>query len=340
MRSFKAGWWMSLLCCVPMWAAAGNKAPQKTPDPWLRPAVAPAPDNNRLNPDRVHLGKVLFFDPRLSSSGFLSCASCHNPAMGWADGLGTGIGHDFKKLSRATPTILNTAFQPLLMWDGRKNSLEQQALGPIEAPGEMNMPLDELIRRLNGIKGYKVLFERAYPGEPISTDTVGKALASFERTILSTPAPFDAWRKGDQRAMSESAKRGFALFNDKANCVKCHQGFNFTDNGFHNIGVKSLTDVEDEGRFAHRKIKVLRGAFKTPTLRDVELTAPYMHNGLYNTLEDVIDHYDRGGDVTTNLSPNMKPLNLSASEKSDLVAFMKSLTGAPMRIEVPQLPLQ
>ncbi|WP_290870103.1 cytochrome c peroxidase [Aquabacterium sp.] len=317
---------------------AGSPSTAPGTDPWLRPAEVPAPPDNVPNPDRVHLGKVLFFEPRLSGSGFLSCASCHNPAMGWSDGLPTGFGHDFKRLGRATPTILNTVYQPLLMWDGRKPNLEEQALGPIEAVGEMNLPLDELPKRLGAINGYLALFEKAYPGEGITKQTVGKALASFERTIVSTTSPFDRWRKGDQRAVNESVKRGFELFQNKAACAKCHQGFNFTDNGFHNIGVRSLGDTEDEGRFAHRKIKVLKGAFKTPTLRDVELTAPYMHNGIYRTLEEVIDHYDRGGDTKTNLSPNMQALNLTTQEKQDLVAFMKSLTGDPMRVVLPQLP--
>jgi cytochrome c peroxidase len=258
--------------------------------------------------------------------------------MGWSDGLGTGLGHDFKRLGRATPTILNAVYQPLLMWDGRKPNLEEQALGPIESAGEMNMPLDALEKRLQGITGYKPLFESAYPGEGITRVTVGKALASFERTVVSTESPFDRWRQGQSKAISDSAKRGFEVFNGKGNCAKCHQGFNFSDNGFHNIGVKSLTDVEDEGRFAHRKIKILKGAFKTPTLRDVALTGPYMHNGVYQTLEEVVEHYDRGGDVKTNLSPNMQPLGLTAEEKRDLVAFMLSLTGAPMVVTLPQLP--
>jgi cytochrome c peroxidase len=308
------------------------------PDPWLRPAQVPYPPDNAPNAQRISLGRTLFFDPRLSGSGFLSCATCHNPGLGWSDGLPTGIGHDFKRLGRATPTVLNAAFQPLLMWDGRKPNLEAQALGPIESAGEMNMPLDELVKRLSAINGYHALFDKAYPGEGISTVTVGKAIASFERTVVSTPAPFDRWRKGNKKAISADAERGFALFNGKAACVKCHQGFNFTDNGFHNIGVKSLGETEDEGRFAHRKIKILKGAFKTPTLRDIELTAPYMHNGMYKTLEDVVEHYDRGGDVKTNLSPNIQPLGLSAQEKQDLVAFMKSLTGTPMQVAFPQLP--
>jgi cytochrome c peroxidase len=234
--------------------------------------------------------------------------------------------------------VLNTAYQPLQMWDGRIKSLEDQALGPIGSTAEMNMPLDRMVQHLRAIPGYAPMFERAYPGEAISQETVAKAIASFERTVVSTPAPFDRWRQGDEHAVDDSAKRGFALFQGKARCALCHQGFNFTDNGFHNIGVRTLGDTPDEGRFAHRRAKVLKGAFKTPTLRDVELTAPYMHNGMYRTLDEVVEHYDRGGDVRDNLSPNIQPLGLSAQDKRDLVAFMKSLTGRPMAVEVPHLP--
>jgi cytochrome c peroxidase len=314
--------------------ASGSTSPV---DKYLRPAAAPAPAENKVTPDRVELGKALFFDPRLSGSNWISCATCHNPALGWSDGMSTGLGHGMQRLGRATPTIVNAAFNPIQMWDGRKSTLEDQALGPIGADVEMNQPLPELVQKLESIAGYRKMFDRAYPGEGITTQTIAKAIASFERTVLSTESTFDRWRMGDQRAVSESAKRGFALFTGKANCSVCHSGFNFTDNGFHNIGVKDL-GAEDVGRFNERKIASMKGAFKTPTLRDIALTAPYMRNGMYKTLEEVVDHYDRGGDVKENLSPNMKPLNLTAQEKTDLVDFMKSLTGRPMQVAVPQLP--
>ena len=338
MQLRELAWALALAACAlgqPS-AYASQSVPQ--PDPWLRPSTVPFPPDNAPNVDRINLGRALFFDPRLSGSAFISCATCHNPGLGWSDGLATGIGHDFKRLGRATPTILNAVYQPLLMWDGRKPNLEAQALGPIESAGEMNMPLDELTKRLSAINGYLPMFDKAYPGEGITKETIGKAIASFERTVVSSDAPFDQWRKGHKKAISESAQRGFELFQNKAACMKCHQGFNFTDNGFHNIGVRSLGDTEDEGRFAHRKVKILKGAFKTPTLRDIELTAPYMHNGMYKTLEEVVDHYDRGGDVKTNLSPNIQPLGLTEQEKKDLVAFMKTLTGPAMRVEIPRLP--
>jgi len=309
-------------------------APAAGADPYLRPDKAPEPAHNKSTPARVELGKALFFDPRLSGSDWISCASCHNPAMGWSDGLPTGVGEGMKRLGRATPTIVNIGFTTHLMWDGRQPNLEAQALGPIQAGEEMNQDIPGLVKKLSGIKGYLPMFDKAYPGEGISGETIGKAIAAYERTIVSTESPFDRWRKGEANAVGGAAKRGFELFTGKANCVKCHEGFNFSDNSFHNIGLKSA----DVGRFAQRKVIAMRGAFKTPTLRDIELTAPYMHNGAYRTLEEVVEHYDRGGDVKDTLSPEMKPLELTEREKADLVAFMKSLTGKPMQVVIPQLP--
>jgi cytochrome c peroxidase len=307
------------------------------PDPWLRPDVAPAPAENQLTPARVQLGLLLFFDPRLSRKSTMSCASCHNPSLGWSDGLPTAVGFDMHTLARATPTIVNASFNSIQMWDGRKSTLEDQATGPIEAAGEMNLPLPELIERLQSIPGYASKFEAAYPGMGITAVTVARGLASFERTVLSTESPFDRWRKGDEKAVSSSAKHGFALFQDKAKCAACHMGYNFTDNGFHNIGLKT-EGAPDVGRFAQRPLKSMQGAFKTPTLRDIGLTAPYMRNGSYKTLMEVVEHYDRGGDDKTNLDINMSPLSLTASEKTDLVAFLDSLTGVPPDIRVPALP--
>jgi cytochrome c peroxidase len=319
-------------------AAQASSVEHITTDPWLRPAVAPAPADNAVTPARVELGRALFFDTRLSAKEALSCASCHNPAFAWTDGRPTAVGNDMKILRRSSPTILNAAFNPLQMWDGRKTTLEDQALGPF-GPDEQNLPLDELARRVQSHPGYVQMFKHAYPGEEISSATIAKAIASFERTVLSTESPFDRWREGDEQAISASAKRGFELFNGKADCALCHQGFNFTDNGFHNIGLKAQAGNEDAGRYEQRKVAVLKGAFKTPTLRDVALTAPYMHNGCYDTLEQVVDHYDRGGDDKSNLSENIRPLHLSAQEKQDLVAFLDSLTGAPAPVVVPRLPL-
>jgi cytochrome c peroxidase len=323
---------LALLFCLLLIGAAVAK----DSDPWLRPEHAPAPADNQPNEARIKLGEFLFFDPRLSRKGTMSCASCHNPALGWSDGLPTAVGFDMHKLPRATPTIINASFNNIQMWDGRKGTLEEQALGPIEAEGEMNLPLPELVARLKAIPGYAKFFDAAYPGDGISQQSVARAIASYERTVLSTESSFDRWRMGDAQAVSPAVKRGFELFNGKANCAICHMGYNFTDNGFHNIGLKDAAD--DVGRFAQRPLKSMRGAFKTPTLRDIGLTAPYMRNGAYTTLMEVVEHYDRGGDDKTNLDLNMVPLSLSPAEKADLVAFMESLTGAPREVRVPVLP--
>ncbi len=305
---------------------------------YLRPMEVPQGKNNISTPERVELGKNLFFDPRLSGSNFISCATCHNPSLGWSDAQPTAIGHGMGTLHRSTPTILNTAYQRFQMWDGRFRTLEKQALGPIEAGGEMAQSIDLLIPELQAIPGYVNLFEAAYPGEGISESTIGKAIAAFERTVVSTDSDFDRWLKGVNGVMSDEAIKGFEIFKGKANCTACHDGFNFSDNGFHNIGLK---DMEDPGRYAIKPIKVLKGAFKTPTLRDVDLTSPYMHNGAYNSLEEVVDHYNAGGFKNAGtLSPNMKKLNLSKKEKKALVAFLRSLTGDAVEVTVPVLPVQ
>jgi cytochrome c peroxidase len=305
---------------------------------FRRPAKPPAPADNAPTRMRVMLGEKLFFDPRLSGSGFVSCASCHNPALGWGDGLPVAVGEGMKKLKRHTPTILNSAYNATQMWDGRFASLEEQALGPITSPDEMNMDMQVLLPKLRAIKGYAPLFEQAYPGEGVTPGTIAKAIASYERTIVSGASPFDRWQKGDRKAMSAAAVRGFALFKGKANCIACHGGHNFTDDGFHNIGVTPLAGFDDPGRFAKVPVKLMKGAHKTPSLRDVARTAPYMHNGAYATLRDVVLMYDRGGDVKEGLDPNIQPLGLSVSEVDDLVAFLESLSGAPVTATIPQLP--
>jgi cytochrome c peroxidase len=299
------------------------------------PSTVPAPANNRVNPKRVELGEMLFFDPRLSGSNWISCATCHNPALGWSDGQPTAIGNGMVVLKRSTPSIVNSAFNKQQMWDGRFGSLEEQALGPMQGAGEMNGSMEQILTKLKSIPGYVQAFEKAYPGEGITKDTLAKAVASFERTVISKNSPFDAWIHGNQTAISPSAERGFDLFVGKANCAVCHSGPNFTDDGFHNIG---LMDNKDEGRYAMKPVRVSKGAFRTPTLRDISRTAPYMHNGAYRTLEEVVDHYDRGGDDKGNLDPNIKPLGLTDQEKRSLVQFLKTLSGKPAPVTLPRLP--
>ncbi len=240
-----------------------------------------------------------------------------------------------KPLNRRTPTILNTAWADLLFWDGRAGSLEEQALGPISAPDEMNQSLDKMIGTVGGIEGYKALFARAYPGEPINEKTVARAIATFERTVVSGSAPFDKWIAGNERAISSAAKRGFDLYNGKAACAKCHDGWNFTDNGFHDIGIEGT----DRGRGVRLPLAAMQFAFKTPTLRNSDQRAPFMHDGSERTLEDVVDFYDRGGDARrASLAPEMVPLHLSASEKKDLIDFLRTLKSVDKPTEVPILP--
>lgn len=300
----------------------------------------PQPADNPATPARVALGKSLFFDPRISGNGTVSCATCHNPSLGWSDGLRTGVGINGSVLGRATPTVVNTAYNTQFMWDGRKKSLEDQALGPMKTPEEMKTDFSAALAMLNGVAGYRAMFEAAYPGQGINEETLAKAIAAFERTVVSNNSRFDRWTAGDRGAITTQEWRGYKLFMDpaKGNCAACHKPPNFTDNGFHNIGVAHAPGQDDPGRFKIRPVAVLKGAFKTPTLRDVELTAPYFHNGSAKTLEEVVEHYARGGDDRSNLSADMRPLNLSPQDKADLVAFMRTLTSPVQTASLPVLP--
>jgi cytochrome c peroxidase len=303
---------------------------------YQRPARVPFPEDNAPTAARETLGRALFFDPRLSGSNWISCASCHNPGLSWGDALPRAIGHGMQTLGRRTPTILNLAWADAMFWDGRADSLEAQALGPIEAEGEMNLPLAELAGKLSAIEGYRTLFAAAYPGEPIAPPTIAKAIATFERAVVSADAPFDRWVRGDEDAISTDAKRGFVLFNTKARCALCHAGWRFTNDSFHDIGVVT----SDAGRGSMLPgIPVMQHAFKTPTLRDVARRAPFMHNGSVATLEEVVELYDRGGLVKRpSLSPDLKPLGLTTAEKRELTAFLRTLTSPEQPVLLPALP--
>lgn len=315
---------------------AGHASLQK----WSLGEV-PYPENNKPTEARVELGMKLFFDPRLSGDGNMSCASCHSPLLGWSDGLPTTKGFKSKVLDRASPTLINVGYNSLQQWDGRAKTLELQAIGPIKSKNVMNMDVKTMIDWLNANNAYRAAFETAYPGEGINEVTVTRAIAAYERTLVSKESPFDAWLKGDKTALDAAELRGFKLFVDaeKGNCAACHTGGNFTDNGFHNIGLKSFGEENpDVGRYKQKPIKVLMGAFKTPTVRDVEFSAPYFHDGSAATLEEVVEHYAKGGEVKTNLSRNIKRLDLTAQDKSDLVAFMKSLSSPKKAYTLPVLP--
>lgn len=300
-----------------------------------RPASIPFPKENPYTDAKAELGHALFFDPRLSGANTMSCASCHNPALGWKDGLSLGVGHDAKKLGRATPTVLNLAWADLLMWDGRKDGLEDQATGPIESEAEMGQPVPALLAELAEIPGYRKMFRDAFGRDEVTKENLSKAIATFERTLVSNKAPFDRWIDGNQAAISESAKRGFVTFNGKGNCAACHSGWRFTDDGFHDIGLKSA----DVGRGAQVPGEPsLLHAFKTPTLRNIDQRAPYMHDGSSANLRDVIAHYSTGFVQRPSLSPEMHRLDLGEQEIADLIEFMHTLTSRDDAISIPVLP--
>lgn len=276
------------------------------------------PKDNLPTPEKIALGKQLYFDGRLSADNKVSCASCHDPAKGFSNGDQFATGVEGKKGGRNSPTVINTAYQKFQFWDGRAKTLEEQALGPIQNPIEMNLTLEAAVAKLNGIEGYKSQFKAVF-GTDVTADGIGKAIAAYERTVLSGDAPYDKFKAGDKTALSESAQRGMKLFFGKANCSACHAGPNFTDNGFHNIGVPGT----DAGREAISKSVGDKGAFKTPTLREIARTAPYMHDGSMKTLEEVVAHYNKGGTPHDQLDEEIFPLKLTPEQVADLVAFMK-----------------
>lgn len=308
------------------------------PDIGPLPTVVPVPATNLNYKAKVDLGKQLYFDGRLSKDNAISCAFCHNPFTGFADprqtsiGVGGGIG------GRQAPTVYNTGFIPLQFWDGRAGSLEEQAIGPIQNPVEMAETHENVVRKLGKIKGYQQQFRAVY-GTDVNLQGIAEAIAAYERTIVSTNSAFDKYMLGDSKAMDEAAVRGMALFKGKARCILCHNGPNFTDHQFHNLGVPQAGPMkEDLGRFYVTRQERDKGAFKTPTLRSITETAPYMHDGVFKTLEEVVDFLDQSGGKNPNLSPMLKPLGLSSEEKAELIAFLKALTGEPIKFEMPKLP--
>jgi cytochrome c peroxidase len=303
---------------------------------FKRPQSIPYPDHNKFTHEKNELGKKLFFDPRLSGSKWISCATCHNPGLGFEDGLPLGLGHNMKKLGRHTPTILNLAWATAFMWDGREESLESQALGPIESHEEMNLDVKQLVKDLKNIDGYKKSFAKAFPKTGLTKENIAKAIATFERGIVSKKAPFDYWIEGKEDAISAKAKRGFKVFNDKANCIACHSSWRFTDDSFHDIGLKSK-DI-GIGKF-NKDNEFLQFAKKTPGLRDIAKRAPYMHDGSKRTLREVIELYNRGGDVKRkSLSDDIEPLGLTKNEIEELEEFLKTLSSPGLKIAFPELP--
>lgn len=313
-------------------------AGQTVPDIGPLPTVVPTPATNLNYAAKVALGKQLYFDGRLSKNNAISCAFCHNPVAGFADPNQTSAGVAGTRGGRQSPTVYNTAFNPFQFWDGRARSLEEQAIGPIHNPVEMAETHENVVPKIGKIKGYQEQFQKVF-GTGVSLQGIAEAIAAYERTIISTNSAFDQFVLGDAKAMDESAQRGMSLFKGKAQCILCHNGPNFTDNHFHNLGVPQVgPQAEDLGRYNVTRHEHDKGAFKTPTLRSIIETSPYMHDGAFKTLEEVIDFFDKGGNANPNLSPLMKPLGLSEQEKTDLLAFLNALTGEPIPFEFPKLP--
>lgn len=297
------------------------------------------PDDNPLTKEKIELGKQLFFDPRLSEDETVSCASCHDPKKGWSnsDRFATGIKGQVG--GRSAPTIINAAYSYFQFWDGRAVHLEGQALGPIQNPIEMNMKLEDVVERLNNVEGYRKQFQEVF-GTDVTSEGIAKAVAAFERTILSGNAPYDQYKAGDKDALSESAKRGMEIFFNEGHCSACHAGPNFTDQAFHNIGIGIDAEDPDVGRQAISDLLGDRGAFKTPTLREIARTAPYMHDGSLKTLMDVVNYYAKGGTPNPQLDEEIYKLDLSEQDKKDLVTFLKeglSSEDYPM-VQPPELP--
>jgi cytochrome c peroxidase len=330
-------------------------------------------DVNPLTRAKIELGRQLYFDTRLSKDNTISCASCHDPEFGYAKDTQFGVGVGGQTGNRNSPVAYNRILSAVQFWDGRAATLEEQAKGPIANPIEMSNTHDVCVQHLADIEGYRLQFEKIFP-DGVTIDNVAKAIASFERALVTAPSPWDHYEQlrnfeqayaadledvealkeddsqlleeyaklkaaADAQPLDESAKRGAELFfSERVGCTACHVGANFTDELYHNIGVGMDAAEPDLGRYVVTKQEKDRGAFKTPTVRNVALTAPYMHDGSQQTLEEVVEWYDKGGHPNPQLDEKIKKLDLTAQEKADLVAFMKALTGELPEVERGRLP--
>lgn len=316
---------------VPAWEADNPIKPLPAPPLGISGTFAELPEPP--TPERVRLGRWLFYDTRLSADGTISCASCHRPENAFSEPTPVSTGINGQKGGRKAPTFLNAAWAiyPNFFWDGRAKSLEEQALGPVANPIEMGNTHDAMVQALRAASGYAPYFEEAFGTEEITPDRIAKAIADYERTRMSGNSPWDRWKhRKDESAVSEQVKKGDELFFNKAACNQCHLSDNFTDSSFHNLGVgwdPARRVFADEGRSVVSKVETDRGAFKTPTLREVALHAPYMHDGSVPTLREVVELYNRGGIPNPYLDPKIKPLNLTGDEIDALVKFMEALNG-------------
>jgi cytochrome c peroxidase len=285
----------------------------------------PVPRDSPLTEARVRLGRQLFFDPILSADRTVACASCHHPAKGFASAGARPRGIRGQQTARRAPSLFNRAYGAAFFWDGRESSLEAQALRPIEDPAEMGARLPDVVKRLQADRTYRANFEAAFDNG-VSAANLAKALASFQRVLLRGDSRVDRFRtQADHAALTAAERRGLWLYESKAQCWRCHGGANFTDEQFHNTGVNWGKKPLDLGRYAVTRRDADRGKFKTPTLRGVALTAPYMHDGSIATLQEVVEFYNRGGVKNPYLDPVIAPLGLSKDDVRDLVAFLEAL---------------
>lgn len=321
----------------------------------------PIPKDNPNTLEKVELGKKLFFDRRLSGDGTMSCASCHDPEKAFTDGNEISLNYPTTRNLRNAPTLINTAYAKYLFWDGRAKTLEQQAEFPIMSPFEMNQNLDFIEEEIRIVPEYREAFKKIF-GQDVNIKLIAKAIAAFERTLISKNAPIDRYLRGDKTALSEEAKKGLEIFKGKARCIECHYGAYMTDEKFHALMVPEnpryendpkfivtrryvakinkfpgYMDIkEDLGRYFKTKNKRDYRAFKTPSLREISKTAPYMHNGIFKTIDEVIEFFNKGGGQGNKV---LKPLNLTEDEKKALKTFLvEALTGQDLNIKPPEVP--
>jgi cytochrome c peroxidase len=290
--------------------------------------TAPPPEDpdNPSTPEKVELGRLLFFDKRLSGNQQSSCGTCHIPEKGFADGEKTSIGGAGKRMPRHTPTILNASYNAFQSWDGKFRKAEDHVTSAMNNPINMNLPDEaELISRLEAVPQYRTMFREVFDGQPPTRALTARAIGAYMRTLTTGNSPFDHYARGDKSALTDAQKRGLTIYVGKGRCSACHLGPNFTDNKFHALGLPG----EDVGRFKWTNDEKDRASFKTPTLRNVAITAPYMHDGSVATLADVIELYNRGGGEREPKSELLGKLGLTDAEKRDLIAFLESLTGTP-----------
>lgn len=308
-------------------AGAGAAQVRESPVPLGLDIYMPVPDDNLPTPEKIALGRRLFFDVRLSATGAMSCASCHDPAKTFGNGQRVGVGVFGRTGTRNVPTIINRGYGVAFFWDGRAATLEDQVLGPIENPAELGSRVSDAVRLLRNDASSLGAFQSVFDSEP-SKETLARALASYVRSIVAGDAPIDRYLAGDREAILPEAREGLRIFRGKGNCMACHVGPTFTDERFHNTGVAWVGGtLRDDGRAGVSGRPEDGGAFKTPTLRHVAQTGPYMHDGSIDTLDEVVDFYDRGGIPNHYLDPELRPLGLSPFEKRNLVAFLTSLSG-------------